>query len=116
MLPYLENFKNIVLYIEELKEEEKLGYTHLNLKIVFIDNSILFVNEVVTFYNTFLKYSYHWQSADNQMIVRWDNAPHHPTISTFPHHKHISSNENVQPSSETTLTQVLDFISKTLIT
>jgi hypothetical protein len=23
------------------------------------------------------------------MIVRWDNAPHHPGVSTFPDHKHV---------------------------
>jgi hypothetical protein len=25
----------------------------------------------------------------NQMIFRYDNAPHHPEIATFPHHKHL---------------------------
>jgi len=24
-----------------------------------------------------------------KMVVRWDNAPHHPKIRSFPHHKHV---------------------------
>jgi len=34
------------------------------------------------------KYSYHWQDAQNQLVVRWDNAPHHHHLPTFPHHRH----------------------------
>ncbi len=32
--------------------------------------------------------SFHWQDSNNQMIARWDNAPHHKHLKTFPHHKH----------------------------
>ncbi len=41
------------------------------------------------------KYRYHWQSHDGQLIKRWDNAPHHPEIDTFPHHLHNASESNV---------------------
>ena len=34
------------------------------------------------------QYAYHVFD-DGAMVVRWDNAPHHRGISTFPHHKHI---------------------------
>jgi len=34
------------------------------------------------------RYAYHVFEGGN-MVVRWDNAPHHRGISTFPHHKHI---------------------------
>ena len=34
------------------------------------------------------KYRYHLQDADGRMIVRWDNAPHHQQVTTFPHHCH----------------------------
>ena len=33
-------------------------------------------------------YSFHWQDANSQLLVRWDNAPHHPDLTTFPHHRH----------------------------
>jgi hypothetical protein len=33
-------------------------------------------------------YSYNWQRTSGEMIVRWDNAPNHPSVKTHPHHKH----------------------------
>ena len=41
------------------------------------------------------RYRHHWQSHDGQLIKRWDNAPHHPEIDTFPHHLHDGSESNV---------------------
>ena len=26
---------------------------------------------------------------DDEAILRYNNAPHHPEVSTFPHHKHV---------------------------
>ena len=26
---------------------------------------------------------------NGQLIIRWDNAPHHKQIQTYPHHKHL---------------------------
>ncbi len=37
------------------------------------------------------KYRYHVMDAKNHLIFRYDNAPHHREISTFPHHKHLPS-------------------------
>lgn len=34
------------------------------------------------------KYSFHWQRKDGTPICRWDNAPHHRDLATFPHHLH----------------------------
>jgi hypothetical protein len=39
------------------------------------------------------------------MIFRYDNAPHHTEIKTFPHHKHEI--EGVKASPEPTLDDVL---------
>jgi hypothetical protein len=41
------------------------------------------------FSKTGRKYSFHWQKKSGEMISRWDNAPHHTHISTFPHHRHL---------------------------
>ena len=35
-----------------------------------------------------LKYSFHWQNAENKMVQRWDNAKHHPELLHAPHHIH----------------------------
>ena len=34
---------------------------------------------------------HHWQDGNGVLIKRWDNAPHHPAIETFPYHLHQGS-------------------------
>ncbi|WP_456341879.1 toxin-antitoxin system TumE family protein [Thermovibrio sp.] len=41
--------------------------------------------------------------------MRWDNAPYHKNIRTYPHHKHI--NDKVEESFETTCERILTVIS-----
>ncbi|MGZ8191778.1 MAG: toxin-antitoxin system TumE family protein [Methylococcaceae bacterium] len=60
------------------------------------------------------KYSYHWQDAQGVCIFRWDNAPHHQAISTFPFHKHIGEQETITESPPMKLASVLDSINKLL--
>ncbi len=50
-----------------------------------------------------LRYSYYWLTAQNQLMIGWDNAPHHRHVSTHPHHKHIGQQTNIQNSPETNL-------------
>jgi hypothetical protein len=41
-------------------------------------------------------YSFHWeQRAVRGLIHRWDNAPDHPDVKTFPHHFHDGKENNV---------------------
>jgi hypothetical protein len=49
------------------------------------------------------KYAYYWLDAHNGLITGWDNAPHHPHLSTHPDHKHVATQANIQPSIETNL-------------
>jgi hypothetical protein len=53
-----------------------------------IDSSELHVFEYVGSSLHKKDYSYHWQDREKKTILRWDNAPHHPEIKTFPHHLH----------------------------
>ena len=57
-----------------------------------------------------LRYSYYWLTDQNQLIVGWDNAPHHRHVTTHPHHKHIGQQTNIQSSPETNLEDVLQSI------
>ena len=41
------------------------------------------------------KYRYHWQTKSGKVIRRWDNAPHHPEVDTFPDHLHEGAEDNV---------------------
>jgi len=56
------------------------------------------------------RYSYYWLTSTNKLKVGWDNAPHHTRLETFPHHKHIGQQRNLQPSEETCLEEVMEVI------
>ena len=84
------------------------SYTRLIAELV--DESKLFVREYVDEHER--RYSYHWQSKDDALISRWDNAPHHRNLPTFPAHCHKEG--NVLPSKATTLLDVLEIIKSEL--
>jgi hypothetical protein len=52
-----------------------------------------------------IKYRYQYMDASQEMIFRYDNAPHHRDVRTFPHHKHTM--DGVQESTEPSLHDVL---------
>lgn len=92
-----------------LWETEPTSY-RLKAKIYFADNSQLIIKDYL--FGTTRKYSFHRQDETGRLKIRWDNARHWNNVETFPHHKHIK--EQVQPSRETTIEEVLAFIYKTL--
>ncbi|MEN8215662.1 MAG: DUF6516 family protein [Pseudomonadota bacterium] len=52
-----------------------------------------------------IKYSYHYMNQEQHLVFRYDNAPHHHELSTFPHHKQMPS--KVEEHKELTLRDVL---------
>ena len=79
------------------------GYIRFVLKL--IDDSELHVFEHVDSNLHKAHYSYHWQDKKKTMILRWDDAPHHPEIKTFPYHLH--DEESVTESGEVTFAEML---------
>lgn len=57
-----------------------------------------------------IRYAYYWLKQNDELLIGWDNAPHHPEVSTHPHHKHIAKQKDIQPSEETKLEDVLEVI------
>ena len=57
------------------------------------------------------KYRYHFIDKENK-IKRWDNAPHHRKIKSFPHHFHNGS--QILPFDEISLEVVLEKIKQFL--
>ena len=55
------------------------------------------------------KYRYHLQTSDGELLSRWDNAPHHPAVSTFPDHRHDDQG-GVHPASSMSVPDVLDAV------
>ena len=91
--------------INDFRKSDNVFY--INLKIHFINNSELHVREYVDVEHR--KYSFHWQSSNGDLIIRWDNAPHFPDLITFPHHKHLASGD-VTESYNISLEEILEFI------
>jgi hypothetical protein len=75
--------------------ETVLNYRY---RVTLADGSLVEMTErVVAAQGIFeiTKYRHHWQDTNGHLIKRWDNAPHHPTVDTFPHHLHDGAETRV---------------------
>jgi len=57
-----------------------------------------------------IKYRYHYVGKDNNLILRYDNAPHHKESKTFPHHKHLSDEKIIdvrEPNLESVIIEIV---------
>lgn len=70
----------------------------LELKIRCKVNGKLRLQIWLHYESAFQDYAY--QLFTHQPLLRWDNAPHYPNITTFPHHFHAADG-TVHPSSLT---------------
>lgn len=96
--------------IEYLKEEKRKNLFLRYSKIILVNFSTLHVKEIWKDEKLF-KYSYYWLSANDKLILGWDNAPHHNEIKTHPYHRHKI--DEVEPAKEKNLIDVLSFIETT---
>lgn len=93
----------------ERYEEQLLSMTRGNLliRLRFADHALLEISEAVLAMSgtlQWLSYRYHYQELSG-LVLRYDNAPHHPEIATHPDHKHIGA--EVVASLHPSITQVL---------
>lgn len=88
-----------------------IGYVKGSL--IFADSSILQFREYLNLKRSpaTLAYSYHY-SKEGDCVFRYDNAPHHRQVRTFPHHKHLGGEDTVQASAAPTLSDVLEEIAR----
>ena len=89
---------------------------YLRGQFLFIDSSILEIAIFVAeFHNKLFidKYRYHYSDKHGQMKFRYDNAPHHHEIPSFPHHKHTP--DKIIPSKIPTIKDILNEISAIII-
>jgi len=78
------------------------NYYRLKLQALLINGWKLHVWEHAT--PKFQRYAYHI-SKGPKLIIRWDNAPHHLQVKTFPHHKHVK--EEILESKEMSIEDVI---------
>ena len=95
---YLGDVESAVRRIEggyvERYEEEIIADNRANLRIRvrFQSGYLLELNEAVIVESEHimhLAYRYHFQDGQNNLIFRYDNAPHFSELKTYPHHKHL---------------------------
>jgi hypothetical protein len=65
----------------------------LRVRAELIDGSLLYVREAIF-----------PQTSTGETLLRWDNAPHHPEIPTYPHHKH--DEERIGPAARVSIEDV----------
>jgi hypothetical protein len=86
---------------------------HIRFRLTLADGSRLHVSEEWQ-RETLGAYSYYWLDAHDALVQGWDNAPHHPHLANYPHHTHVGVQHDRQPSSVTTLEEVLAIIQSRL--
>jgi hypothetical protein len=96
------------LKLKFIKINDSLGI--LEGKIIF-DFWILDILEVIKIHENNLikdKYKYNYRNSNNELVFRYDNAPHHQNIATFPHHKQINdiAVESIEPDIRQILSEI----------
>jgi len=89
---------------------DEIGRVHG--KIFFRDGSVLEFLEMLFLEKEIVRerYRFHWQDKNARLIIRWDNAKHHKNIETFPDHKHVDREDNVESSTVVGFIDVLNEI------
>lgn len=70
-------------------------------EVTFVDGSQLILFEFLRRTAAGLgreKYRYHFMDASGQILFRYDDAPHHSEVATFPHHKHLPTGVTDSPA------------------
>ena len=89
----------------------------LRCRVFFWDESYLDFYEVVNTeqgYPIRVHYAYTYLRGGHR-VFRYDNAPHHPEILTFPHHKHVGPQDKLAESPAPTLSEILAEIERLLV-
>ena len=99
-------------------DEQDVSVAYLKGSVSLLDGSTLFFAQYVQIEGTSSgqinrkKYRYHWQAENGETRYRWDNAPHHPSLATFPDHIHVGAEEQVRESNPVDLWRVISEIEK----
>lgn len=107
----------VVLSFQVSEREERLQEGFIRMRGVLFNGDLLEAFEFVVITRDqiqILTYRIHWQSGDGRLKRRWDNAPHHQDIPTFPYHVHHGPAEGVDPSEPMTIQKVLALIEEEL--
>ncbi len=109
----LDKFIGLLKSIDSLNYEDVQGVELYRCKVTLKDESNLRIAEKY-WEGVLQSYAYYWLTKNNELIIGWDCAPHHPQIKSYPHHKHVAGKKTPVASNERNLADVLAFIAKRL--
>lgn len=116
---YLVYVRSLILLDDQvqhwqiIREEAQGDNGVLRYRLLLRNQDLLDIFERFVIVNgqvTVTRYSYHWQRSTQEFIKRWDNAPHYPNLTTYPHHLHDGDENHVLPHSSIKITDVLTII------
>lgn len=93
--PFVSEVQILRRSIRDTELEKVLNYRY---RVMLADGGFVEMTERVLEVRSSLevtKYRHHWQASTGKLIKRWDNAPHHPEIDTFPDHLHDGAENQV---------------------
>lgn len=105
----------LVVSVETETERVDLDRGYVKGTVTFADDPELHLFEYVVIEESRLEredYRYHYQTSEGALIRRWDTAPHHRDVATFPYHLHVG--DDVQSSEPMTPEAVLGEIARLL--
>lgn len=94
----------------ERRIDVNLNIGFIKGRIEFIDGSTLEFSEQLPTYRR--KFRFHYMDAQHNLITRWDSAPHHRALNTFPFHQHTPQGIHDHPAI--TLLEALDGVAAKL--
>lgn len=96
-----------------LRDTELERTLHYRYRVALVDGGLIEMTERVLEAQRTLRvttYRHHWQDPSGRLVRRWDNAPHHPEVETFPHHLHDGAEDRVVAHPAVTGVEVLQRI------
>lgn len=91
--------------------EQQFDTEFVDLKTVILRGYLRFIDGSLLHFMEYTgpethDYRFQYMDENKNLIRRWDNAPHYRNLKNFPFHVHTP--EDVEPSSEITLSRVLE--------
>ena len=118
-----EQYGSVVLRVladvdDGVIEEQNFDYTRrdslrLTASIGYDNGSRIRIRLIINTdsdYPDWYSYSFHYMSAREDTIFRYDNARHYPEMHTFPHHKHEGADERAIASHQPSVRRIRDEI------
>jgi hypothetical protein len=105
--------RDIEIIRRTLRNTEWENVLHYRYRVLLSDGGLVEMSERLVEMRgevTTTKYRYHWQDGHGHLLKRWDNAPHHPSMETFPNHLHDGAEERVVSHMAITGLEVLEYI------